>query len=525
MVLATLCAVWPLASCKAQTSVFCSVTANCTYTGNQTFQGTVTFTNTVTLGDTVTIGPDGSLVINGGSPLTTTNQSGTGSLCMTISCVMTTPNLGTPSAVTLTNGIGLPFSGLTTGTLAAGTLTVGTGGVLTFSGTGTVNASTLLGNTWAVPGCIGCTTPSTGAFTSLYTTGTVTGLIEDSGGQVFNIKSYGAYGDGVHNDTLAFNAADTAAQVTGGIIYFPPGTYELDNPQQVNPSNVTSGHNYVSIQCAGASNTVIQFTGSIGFILGNLFQAAPYYGVDVSGCTFDLTKASSGTIALHLIDSVGFMIHNNGFIGTATNNDVGIELENSTAWNERNQILHNQFYELNPGIELLEDTTDSSNSFGFNIIAEDHFQIPSGGTGILLTSPSNYTAKFGLYNARIDARANFDTSATAGSVVSCINGAEIYQTPIYIGAEGTSGTYDVSADANSSIAGVGMILAFGGGTVPTSGSTIYNTLIAGAYYQLIESGSSAPTGACNTGSLFLNSAGISGSTLYACVAGAWSDVK
>lgn len=38
--------------------------------------------------------------------------SGSGNVCMTTSCAMTTPNLGTPSAVTLTNGVGLPVAGL-----------------------------------------------------------------------------------------------------------------------------------------------------------------------------------------------------------------------------------------------------------------------------------------------------------------------------------------------------------------------------------------------------------------------------
>lgn len=44
--------------------------------------------------------------------------SGTGDVCMTTSCQMTTPNLGVPSAVVLTNGTGLPTTALT-GTLQA----------------------------------------------------------------------------------------------------------------------------------------------------------------------------------------------------------------------------------------------------------------------------------------------------------------------------------------------------------------------------------------------------------------------
>lgn len=49
-----------------------------------------------------------------------TSTSGTGNVCLVTSCVMTTPNLGTPSAATLTNATGLPLNGVVspTGTIA-----------------------------------------------------------------------------------------------------------------------------------------------------------------------------------------------------------------------------------------------------------------------------------------------------------------------------------------------------------------------------------------------------------------------
>lgn len=40
----------------------------------------------------------------------------------------------------------------------------------------------------------------------------------------FNVKTYGATGDGTTNDTVAIQAAITAAGATGGTVYFPPTT-------------------------------------------------------------------------------------------------------------------------------------------------------------------------------------------------------------------------------------------------------------------------------------------------------------
>jgi len=50
--------------------------------------------------------------------------------------------------------------------------------------------------------------------------------IEDKGGQVFNVRAYGAKGDGTTNDTAAVQAAINAANTAGGgTVYFPAGTY------------------------------------------------------------------------------------------------------------------------------------------------------------------------------------------------------------------------------------------------------------------------------------------------------------
>lgn len=76
-------------------------------------------------------------VANGGTGVTT--STGTGSVVLSTSPTLTTPNLGTPSAATLTNATGLPIVAGTTGTLSVAR---GGTGVTTSTGTGNVVLST-----------------------------------------------------------------------------------------------------------------------------------------------------------------------------------------------------------------------------------------------------------------------------------------------------------------------------------------------------------------------------------------------
>jgi hypothetical protein len=56
--------------------------------------------------------------------------------------------------------------------------------------------------------------------------GSVSGPIQDKGGEVFNVKAYGATGNGSTNDCAAVSAANTALTAAGGgEIFFPYGSY------------------------------------------------------------------------------------------------------------------------------------------------------------------------------------------------------------------------------------------------------------------------------------------------------------
>jgi hypothetical protein len=58
-------------------------------------------------------------------------------------------------------------------------------------------------------------------------TPTTTGAIVDNADKAANVKAFGAIGDGIANDTAAFNAALTSLATGGGICLVPKGTYVI----------------------------------------------------------------------------------------------------------------------------------------------------------------------------------------------------------------------------------------------------------------------------------------------------------
>jgi polygalacturonase len=65
---------------------------------------------------------------------------------------------------------------------------------------------------------------------------------------VYNVKAYGATGNGTTDDTSAIQAAITAA-AAGGTVFFPKGTYKIS-------SSLTLGSN-VTLLGASAQTTII----------------------------------------------------------------------------------------------------------------------------------------------------------------------------------------------------------------------------------------------------------------------------
>jgi hypothetical protein len=106
--------------------------------------------------------------------------------------------------------------------------------------------------------------------------------LQDKGGQVFNVKAYGAKGDGTTDDSGAINSAVSAAAAAHGEVLLPPGTYLVDSLNSF-PGNI-------NLRGVGGESTVLKYTGTgVGFLWSGV-------GSDrVTDLTFDCTTGPAST--------------------------------------------------------------------------------------------------------------------------------------------------------------------------------------------------------------------------------------
>jgi hypothetical protein len=148
------------------------------------------------------------------------------------------------------------------------------------------------------------------------TTGAVSGLpltfglqsplawpILDKGGQWFDVKAYGAKGDGVHDDTNAVLAAYRAG--AGSVIYFPSGTYLLT------PSQITISAGGTIILGASCGSTFIKAVGGVSgpvFKFANGALTVNYCGIH--NLHFSSADTSTQKTMIQALDAVDFRCSN-----------------------------------------------------------------------------------------------------------------------------------------------------------------------------------------------------------------------
>lgn len=94
----------------------------------------------------------------------------------------------------------------------------------------------------------------------------VQGYLRDRGGQVWNAKAYGVVGDGTTDDTSAITAfiATATASSTKAILYFPPGTYNIEGDYDLTGKDgleiIGAGQGATTFRITHASNDLFYIT-------------------------------------------------------------------------------------------------------------------------------------------------------------------------------------------------------------------------------------------------------------------------
>lgn len=116
--------------------------------------------------------------------------------------------------------------------------------------------------------------------------------------RVFDVRNYGAVGDGTADDHVAINAAFTAASSAGGgTVYLPHGSYRITNSVSI-PSNVT-------LQGDGAASVIVQDMSTAAHALTCATSAT---NISVVGVTFDASSATTNRCAIAFNGATGVFI-------------------------------------------------------------------------------------------------------------------------------------------------------------------------------------------------------------------------
>jgi hypothetical protein len=322
--------------------------------------------NTGTVSNAVLVRDNGSLNVFGSGSFGKTTSNAvldvngdtivTGSLTVTTGSIVITGSSVYPLDITSTTGnanfrvidtnnstaFGYFTNGFGTGRVGVGNLSMFVGGQ---AGMGTViQAGNIISMVINTSGSVVIGNAASSARLNISGSAVVTGSIYINNGtligtasyalnaksnNVYNVKDYGAVGDGTTNDTTAIQTAINAVKVAGfGTVYFPDGTFVITGSLTI-PSNPQCD---ISLEGEGSNITIIKQTSNANAIYFDMNDGSGWandYQVAIKSLAFKTSGQAS--TAIHVTyGTLQYSQHSNISVDI---NDVHIYSDGSNYWN------------------------------------------------------------------------------------------------------------------------------------------------------------------------------------------------
>lgn len=135
----------------------------------------------------------------------------------------------------------------------------------------------------------------------------------------YDVKEYGAVGDGVADDSVAILAAISAAQPVKGTVYFPPGIYRTSQtvPIYSDMDYVGAGVGATTIKLANSANVDLFKTDQYDSLIGGSTQGGPFRW-SIRNMTMDGNGANQSAGRIGSIYGKNYHIDNVQFLNGKT---------------------------------------------------------------------------------------------------------------------------------------------------------------------------------------------------------------
>lgn len=193
-------------------------------------------------------------------------------------------------------------------------------------------------------------------------------------GRVYDVKEYGAIGNGVADDAPAINAAIQAAKATsngvfGAILYLPKGTYMIGSPIEVS--------NGVGLRGDGPASTILKATASFNAdsIIKNETQNGTQEFCFLENFQVEGNKGNGAVCNVAAVDLVSLFI--NSYVRNLVilnSSSVGLRVAGS---NGMGPVFFQNLWVLRSGghnilVEEVVGNTHGLNGLRFDTIASEH---------------------------------------------------------------------------------------------------------------------------------------------------------